>query len=324
MRALLMLATATAFTLPSPRVLADVAAAEALFQRGRELLDRGQIDAACEKFESSQASEASSGTLLNLADCRLKQGRTATAWAQFVAARRLAQVQNRAEHAAEAERRSTELEPSLSTLTLRVAEPVEGLEIRLNGRVVSSGSYGTRVPTDPGVLALEASAPERKPLSLEVTLRPNAHHLVVEIPKLEQRPAALVPAAPGPEQEATRANDDALKPLPFVVGGVGVAALGVGGVFGVMALSSNDEALERCGGGTRNCPDAALEAESARDREALLSTVFVSVGVIGVGVAAVLLLSPAGESGAAKSANFLELDLRASGRDAFVSGRARF
>ena len=105
MRALLTLAAAAAFSLTGARARADVAAAEALFQEGRALLDQGNVDAACDKFESSQASEASSGTLLNLADCRLKQGRTATAWAQFVAAGRLAQVQNRAEHAAEAQRR---------------------------------------------------------------------------------------------------------------------------------------------------------------------------------------------------------------------------
>lgn len=324
MRALPTLVAIAAFTLPSARSLADVAAAEALFQQGRELLDQGQIDAACEKFESSQASEASSGTLLNLADCRLKQGRTATAWAQFVAAGRLAKVQNRPEHAAEAERRSAELEPSLSTLTLRVAEPADGLEITLNGRAVNPGNYGTRVPMDPGVIAIEARAPQRKPLSTSITLRADAHQLVVDIPKLEQRSVAFQPTAPPSEDPERNAGDGSVGPLPFIVGGLGVAALGAGGVFGVMALSSNDEAVELCGGRTRSCPEAALEEERARDREALLSTVFVSVGVIGTGVAAVLLFSSSGAPDPENSGSFIELDLGASARGGFVSGRARF
>jgi hypothetical protein len=324
MRALPTLVAITAFTLPSTHALADVAAAEALFQQGRELLDQGQIDAACEKFESSQTSEASSGTLLNLADCRLKQGRTATAWAQFVAAGRLAKVQNRPEHAAEAERRSAELEPSLSTLTLRVAEPAEGLEITLNGRAVNPGSYGTRLPMDPGVIAIEARAPQSDPFSTSVTLRGDAHQLVVDIPKLEQRSVAFVPAVPPSGDPERNAGDGSVGPLPFIVGGLGVAALGAGGVFGVMALSSNDEAVELCGGRTRSCPEAALEEERARDREALLSTVFVSVGVIGAGVATVLLFSSSDAPKPENSGSFLELDLGASAHGGFVSGRARF
>ena len=43
-----------------------------------------------------------------------------TAWAHFVSAARVARLQNRAEHAKEADRRRAELEPRLSTLTLRV------------------------------------------------------------------------------------------------------------------------------------------------------------------------------------------------------------
>lgn len=317
-----MLAALAAFTLPSPRAFADAAAAEALFQRGRELLDEGKVDAACEKFESSQASEASSGTLLNLADCRLKQGRTATAWAQFVAAARLAKVQSRPEHAAEAERRSAELEATLSTLTLRVVEPAEGLELTLNGRSVSPGSYGTRVPMDPGEMKLEARAPRRKPFSKSVTLKANAHHLVVDIPPLEQDVELLPETAP-PARDGGSQAERALSPIPFIVGGVGVAALATGGVFGVMALSSNDEAVELCGGRTRNCPDDAIEEERDRDREALLSTVFVSVGVLGVGVAGVLLFSSPG-SEPERAGAFLEVDVRARGDGGFVSGRARF
>ena len=114
----LLLGAALGVSLPAR---ADPAAAEALFQQGRALLERGELAAACAKFESSQVNEPSGGTLLNLADCRARQGKTATAWAHFVAAERLAGLQGRPEQAAEARRRGSEIEPTLSTLTLHAA-----------------------------------------------------------------------------------------------------------------------------------------------------------------------------------------------------------
>jgi hypothetical protein len=317
-----MLTAALALTLLSPSARADIAAAEALFQQGRELLDQGKIDAACEKFESSQASEASSGTLLNLADCRLRQGRTATAWAQFVAAERLSKVQNRPEHATEAERRRAELEPSLSTLTLRVEQTPDGLEVRVNGRVVSAGSFGTRVPMDPGKVTIEARAPQHEPAELEVTIRPESHHLIVDVPKLARSSVTRLPPIPA-QSPATETGKSSVEPLPWVIGGVGVAALTVGGVFGVMALSSNSEAKRLCNGGTRACPDSSLERESDRDREAMLSTIFVSVGVLGVGVAGVMLLTSSA-SETSDSREWLSVDLGLSAGSGYVSAAARF
>jgi hypothetical protein len=321
-RAVPMLAAALALTLSSASARADIAAAEALFQQGRDLLDQGKVDAACEKFESSQASEASSGTLLNLADCRLRQGRTATAWAQFVAAERLAQVQSRPEHATEAARRRTELEPTLSTLTLRVTDAPDGLEVRVNGHVVSAGSYGTRVPMDPGRVTIEARAPQREPAKLEVTINPDSHHAVVDLPRLAARGVTLLPPSAG-ERKRTETQTSGVEPLPWVIGGVGVAALTVGGVFGVMALSSNSDAERLCNGGTRDCPESSLAKESDRDREAMLSTIFVSVGVLGVGVASVMLLTSSAPE-TSDSADWLSVDLGLTAASGYVSAAARF
>ena len=53
----------------------EKAVATALFKEARELMDRGEIAAACDKFAESQRLEPAGGTLLNLAVCNEKRGR---------------------------------------------------------------------------------------------------------------------------------------------------------------------------------------------------------------------------------------------------------
>jgi hypothetical protein len=282
---------------------ADPAAAEALFREGRTLLDRGQIDAACEKLEASNALEASAGTLLNLATCREKQGKTATAWANFVSAERLAQNQNRPEQAAEAKRRAGELEPQLATLELLVREAAPGLVVRRAGQAVPAASFNTAVPVDPGTLVIEASAPGYEPARFEVNIGASAERRTLEIPKL-RKVAQLDATAPmgstaNPAGEiGTQVHADTNKTLPWTIGIVGGATLVAGGVLGALALSSNSKAVSACDK-ENNAADCTT-LQDRRDSQALASTVCVGVGVVGVGVATIWLLT--GHSGRPKSA----------------------
>ena len=67
------------------------AIAEQLFRDGRALIGQGKFDEACEKFAASQRLAPAIGTLLNLAVCREKQGRDATAWSLYADAEAQAQ-----------------------------------------------------------------------------------------------------------------------------------------------------------------------------------------------------------------------------------------
>src|SRR5689334_20626402 len=70
---------------------ADKAAAEALFDEGVKLLQKGKYEEACKKLEASERVDSGIGTLLYLADCYEKLGKTASAWATFRAAASKAQ-----------------------------------------------------------------------------------------------------------------------------------------------------------------------------------------------------------------------------------------
>ena len=278
--------------LQCPAASADPAAAEALFREGRTLLERGELTAACEKLEASNALEASSGTLLNLADCRQKQGQTATAWAHFLAAERLAQNQNRPEQAAEARRRASELEPRLSTLTLLAPATAPELEVRRAGQPVPAASFGTRVPIDPGLVVIEASAPGYEAVRFSVTIGAPADHRVLEIPKLRKATAVDHASSQSPAtdtEHAASAQSNENSVLPWAIGGVGAATLVAGSVLGALALSSDSKAIDACS--QPNNEPECTKVQERRNGQALASTVCVGVGAVGVGVAAIWLLT---------------------------------
>ncbi|HEY0476609.1 MAG TPA: hypothetical protein VGD37_03745 [Kofleriaceae bacterium] len=178
-----------------------------LFREGRELLKAGRVAEACDAFAGSQKLDAKVGTLLNLADCREKQGQTATAWSLFLEARQLAAAQHDA-RAAEADRRASVIQAKLSYLTITVARArqVEGLVVKRNGLPVDRAQWNTPIALDPGDHVIEASAPGWKPWSTTRTLGARQ--------KLDVVVEALVAEPPAPEPAAGPRPEIATRPEP--------------------------------------------------------------------------------------------------------------
>ena len=63
---------------------ANRAAAQALFDQGRNLMKDGKFDEACPKLEESQRLDPAIGTQFNLASCYEKAGKTASAWTLYL------------------------------------------------------------------------------------------------------------------------------------------------------------------------------------------------------------------------------------------------
>src|SRR3954464_7778704 len=90
---------ATCVSLSAPAIAeptaADKSLATQLFKEGRALVDQGKVAEGCRKLEESQRIDPGGGTLLNVALCHEKEGRTATAWAEFTEALGLAKKDDR-------------------------------------------------------------------------------------------------------------------------------------------------------------------------------------------------------------------------------------
>jgi hypothetical protein len=287
---------------------ADRAAAQSLFDEGRQLMDAGQYEQACQRFAQSQKIEAGGGTLLNLAMCHDKQGLVATAYTEYNDALSQALRDGRSDREQLARQRIEAIGPTIprARVSFEGGPPI-GLEVRLDGEPLALEALAPGappLPLDPGVHRFAASAPERESRSVEVNVAPGARVIDVVIPALG--------AAAAPKKEADRAPaaGSARKTTGYVIGLAGLAAIGVGVGFGVDALAKQRESNDKCP--TDRCTDpSAVSASDHAVTSAWVSDIAIGAGVVAVGVALYLVLtSPSSSASRAARAGLHGVDLR--------------
>jgi hypothetical protein len=271
-------------------------AAEALFEDGRSLVAEGKYAEACPKFADSERLGPSVSTLLNLANCWEKLGRTATAWATYREAASAANAEGRKDYLTTALRRADGLSPKLARMTLTVAQPPPGLQIKRDGVVVDSAEWGTGIPVDAGPHSVEATAPGRKPWSVTVDVAQDGIAATVSIPALDELPPDASPStASGPAPEAPAASPsiaapamDAVAPkdggtqrvVGIVVAAAGLVTAGAGGILALGAKSKYNDSLKNCEGpGNPDlCTGTGVSQRDDARSEGNVATVLVGVG----------------------------------------------
>ena len=268
------------------------AAAEALFNQGRDLMVAGKYMDACPKFEASQQLDPGLGTMLNLAECYEKTGRTASAWAEYREAIPLARAAGSKARLDLATERAQALQERLSTLTIRAITGDDNdphLEIRRDGVTVQAAELGAPIPVDPGEHVIEAVSPGKQPWSSKVQVTGDAAKVSVDIPKLQAsaEPAApaaapVVTAAPGNVAPASdKPVGSAQRMTGLVFGGVGVVGLGLGTFFGLQASSKWSDAKGKCTDYPYGCGAEGADLRSSAHSQATVSTVaFVAGGAL--------------------------------------------
>ncbi len=284
------------------------AAATALFDQGRNLMQQGKYAEACPKLAESERLAPSGGTLINLGECYEHTGQTASAWAAWKDAAARANAAGKVDVEKRALARAAALEPNLAKLAISVdaASDVPGLEVKRDGVKVGHAEFGVPIPVDPGTHVIDATAPNKQPFSGKVDVaakQANAALTVtlVDAPQAAPTPAPAATPAPAPapapaavpstpEQPASTWSGQ--KTVALIVGGVGVVGLGVGSAFGLIAKSKNDQALQNCRTSTL-CTQAGLNLTDDAKSAATVSTIaFIAGGVALAGGVVLWLTAP--------------------------------
>lgn len=248
-----LLLVAVLGTAPHAFAQNEKAAAEALFDDAKKLMEQKRYSEACKKFADSQKLDPGVGTLLNLGRCYKENGQTASAWSTYREAASQARAEGQSDREELARDEATALEPKLTKLVIEVnadTAAIPGLEIKRDGASVPQGLWGVPAPVDPGVRSIDVSAPSKKPLHLEMRTEGAGATARVVIPPLEDgpppaaAPVAAAGAAPGsaPADEGAKPASDPGKTqriVGYVVGGTGIAAIGVGTWFVLYARAQD-------------------------------------------------------------------------------------
>jgi hypothetical protein len=233
---------------------AHSARADALFRQGQSLFDAGKVEAACNKFEASEAAENGIGTLLHLGDCYERSGRNASAWHAFLEAEAVAHVKKDVEREQVAAQRAAALEPKLTRVVFVVPSTsrVPGLTVHLGQNTIPAGAWGTIIPVDSGVQHIVAYAKGHSAWQYDLTVpRGDTREYRINIP-------TLTPVSSPSVSNNKRAN---MRTAGFVTGGAGIAGIGAAAVFS--ALSRSPEAVNSCAPGAGQCiPSSTTERTS--------------------------------------------------------------
>ncbi len=273
----------------------DAAAAEVLWNEGRKLRAAGKIHEACPKFVESYRLDPAIGTLLNMASCHELEGKLATAWGEYSDAEQQARRagDKREKFAAD---HAKALEPRLPRLVIRAVEPPPDLVVTRDGVALGAASLGVELPIDPGRHEVTASAAGRESWSTTIEVGPRGR-TEVRVPPLAPKPEA--PEATAPPSAATPPPDAAppggggggsgQRTVALVLGGVGIAAIGVGAVFGVLTANQASIAETECP--NNRCNAAGDEAVAAGRTDAWVSNIGFGVGAVALLVGGYLFFS---------------------------------
>ncbi|WP_437741898.1 PEGA domain-containing protein [Sorangium sp. So ce1504] len=304
-RAFVCLASAVAVALGGAAAHAqesarDPVAAEALFKAARALVDKGDDAAGCPKFEASLALNPSASTQINIARCREREGKLATAWHDY----HRALVLNR-ETAGEQRRRSLEevankgiaaLEPRVPKLVIVVKGAPAGMEVLRDGTALPAAALGEPLPVDPGPHEIRASAPGHQAETRSITLAEGETTTV----ELTLRPAAAAAAsAATPPTKANEARGGGTPTWAWISGAAGIALAGASVGFLIDDLSAISALRENCrdvAGGTYCDPGYDFAADNARkNRDFGLFVGLGATGLVAVGAAVYGIVRSGGE-----------------------------
>lgn len=214
-------------------------------------------------------------------------------------------------------KRLDELESAQPTVVFNVVDgsgrDLNDVKVTLDGKVLLDKLTGVAVEVDLGEHTLTFSSPDRPSVTETLVFREGEKSRVARItmkgphdapPDVSAQPPPPT-SARSPTTEPTTdgggSSGSSQRTVGYVVGGVGLAGLAIGGFFGYQTIQSKNRQTENCESPT-SCPNYATAAEAHSDAESsgLVSTIaFIAGGAAtAVGLVLVLTAGPKAEESA--------------------------
>jgi hypothetical protein len=276
-------------------------AAQALFERGRQLMLEHRYQEACEKLAESQRLEAAVGTQLNLAFCYEKIGKYASAYVEYHNALAISVRANDAPRITLAQQRINALDPKLSRLIISLNDSTKlpGLWVKLDGTTLGLSALNSPIPVDLGVHEVEAGADSKLVSRVSLDVSEHGNTVTANVPQLENAPSAPPPNVTPtvseqkppfrvPTKEQSYAMTSVSKPTPpktatWIAAGAGlgvaVVAAAMGTYFGLDAFNEWSIRNRHCR--NHECDAEAVDAKEKAETSARLSNYLFITSAVG-------------------------------------------
>lgn len=247
--------------------------AQALFQDGRDLVEKGQWDAGCTKFEASMLLYPAASTLLNIARCYEHKQKWATAWSAY----KRTLVLNKETLGDERRKaiedmvngRIAEIAPKVSKLKLVWRREVASATIRKDGESLPVAALGTELPVDAGEHEITAEAPDHIPFRARFEVKDGEVKIVtVDLRRVGEEGSGAGGSVPT---------------WAWISGGLGLAALGVSAAFRADQMYVEGQLQALCHGDLlRGCPPQnQLDLTPYNEQKNRDFALFLGLGVAG-------------------------------------------
>jgi hypothetical protein len=267
------------------------AAARTLGIQGVQLADAGKCPEAIEKLQRAESLHHAPTILGRLGECQVAVGKVVegTENLNSVVREQLAPNAPKVFHDAQdrAQKVLATATAKIAHLTINILPADAKATVTVDSQPIPAALIGAERPSNPGTVQVSATAVGYKQADQSVTLAEGGHQEVTLT--LERDPNAVVappatgavaPVAPVPPPDAGPKKSNT---AAYVLLGVGGAGILVGSITGVVALSKASDCPNK------TCPTQG-DLNSARSM-AGISTVGFGVGIVGVVVGTVLLLT---------------------------------
>lgn len=191
-----------------------------------------------------------------------------------------------------------EIEARIPTVVLRAIDDTGGdlasVKVERNGGPWLDKIDGSAVQVNPGAIKLRLSAEGFEPVEKEVVVAEGQRGRIIEIRMVRSGSGGATPGTPA-QATTTPPDDDGGSgpgPLPWIVGGIGVAGLGTFAITQILASGEVSDVEDGCGA-TKSCTDAELDPIRTK---LTISAIGLGVGIAGLGASIAMFALMGGDS----------------------------